>query len=376
MAWSAVGACAASAQPACASSQSLPSQEPSAAEPSAAEPPAEATIVPGAQVPGAVVERVEYRGAGLGTQIHLVGYTSEHIPRRGVERAFSSALSVMKQLETLLSDWTTDSDVGRINAAPGQFVAVSPETSFVVQQALWSGSISEGAFDLTYAVLSPFWKFGDARESIPRLPAPTSVERRLAHVDYRLVQVDASTHRVRVGAEQQIGLGGIAKGYIVDRMTTELRAQGMTSFLVQAGGDLYAAGVKPGGAPWEAGVQDPRQPAGHSFAKLALSDRAFSTAGDYARAFFVEGRRYHHILDPQTGYPSTRSRSVTVWAKTALLADAIDDAVFVLGPEKGLALVESLNDVGAIIVDSQNRLWVSQALRSRIRLSHLPSDGP
>jgi thiamine biosynthesis lipoprotein len=132
-------------------------------------------------------------------------------------------------------------------------------------------------------------------------------------------------------------------------------AASLTDFLAQAGGDLYGAGHRPDGSPWVSGIRDPRGSEGTYFATLELTDHAFSTAGDYARAFFVGGKRYHHIIDPRTGYPATACRSVTVWAADALTADAVDDAVFILGPEKGLKLVESLPDVGAVVVDKDNK---------------------
>jgi thiamine biosynthesis lipoprotein len=108
---------------------------------------------------------------------------------------------------------------------------------------------------------------------------------------------------------------------------------------------------------------------------MAVSDHAFSTAGDYERSYVVEGKRYHHIIDPHTGYPATASRSVTIWAPTALLADEVDDAVFIMGPEKGMALVESLDGVGAIIVGADNRVWTSKRLEGRVRPVHPPADG-
>ena len=148
---------------------------------------------------------------------------------------------------------------------------------------------------------------------------------------------------------------------------------GITSFFVQAGGDLFARGKKPDGSEWSAGIRDPRGKA--SFALLPLTDHAFSTAGDYERAYVVNGRRYHHIIDPRTGYPAKACRSVTIWAPTALVADEIDDAVFILGPEKGLALVESLDGVGAVIVDAHNHLWISKRLEGKVRLTAAPSDG-
>ena len=108
---------------------------------------------------------------------------------------------------------------------------------------------------------------------------------------------------------------------------------------------------------------------------MPVVDHAFSTAGDYERSYIVGGRRYHHIIDPRTGYPATQSRSVTIWAKDALTADALDDAVFILGPEKGLALVESVDDAGAVIVDRENHVFVSKRLEGKVVLERPPTDG-
>jgi thiamine biosynthesis lipoprotein len=235
--------------------------------------------------------------------------------------------------------------------------------------------MSGGAFDITFQTLHGLWKFDEDLD--PHPPTPAQVLERLRYLGYKHVKVDHEARSVFLDEPHvRIGLGGIAKGYAVDRASKVLLDAGITSFYVQAGGDLYAHGSKPDGAPWVAGVRDPRGPDGDYFAVIALRDRAFSTAGDYERAYIVGGRRYHHIIDPHTGYPATASRSVTIWAKTALLADEVDDAVFILGPEKGLALVASLEDVGAVIVDSQNRVWISKNLEGQVSRVHSPRDAP
>ena len=160
----------------------------------------------------------------------------------------------------------------------------------------------------------------------------------------------------------------------MDKAAAVLLRAGVEAFFVQAGGDLFTHGRKPDGKPWAAGVRDPRGPDGSYFAMLDVTDHAFSTAGDYERSYIVKGRRYHHIIDPRTGYPATASRSVTIWAPSALIADEIDDAVFILGPEKGLKLVESLDGVGAIIVDASNKVWVSKRLEGKAQVLGAPTD--
>jgi thiamine biosynthesis lipoprotein len=144
--------------------------------------------------------------------------------------------------------------------------------------------------------------------------------------------------------------------------------------MVQAGGDLYVSGSK-GGVSWMVGVRDPRGPPHAIIGRMPIKDHAFSTAGDYERAFVLDGKRYHHIIDPKTGFPATASREVTIFAPTALLADALDDAVFILGPEKGLALVEGYPDCAAMIVDANNKVWTSKSLEGRLQRTAAPSEG-
>ncbi len=311
----------------------------------------------------------------MGTQVRFVAFTTPTLGREKVQTAFDAAWKEIARLEQLLSGWRDDSDVGKINRGAGQWVPVAKETAFVVQRSLQAGRMSKGVFDISFNVLGDLWRFGDAKTTTPVIPTPASVRAALEHVDFEKIGIETNPPRVRIEPGMRIGLGGIAKGYIVDQVKEVLQRQGLTTFLVQAGGDLLGVGKKPDGSPWRSGVRDPRGAPDEWFAVIDLTDHAFSTAGDYARAFVVDGRRYHHIIDPRTGYPAEASRSVTIWAKDALTADAIDDAVFILGPSEGLALVESLPGVGALIVDKNNEVWISQRLRGRIEQIADPSPG-
>jgi thiamine biosynthesis lipoprotein len=170
-----------------------------------------------------------------------------------------------------------------------------------------------------------------------------------------------------------IHLGGIGKGYAVDRAASILRRRGLGAFMVQSGGDIYAAGLKDG-RPWRLGIQDPRGPANQHFAELDLSDGTFSTSGDYERAFLKDGRRYHHILDPATGEPARGARSVTIVTTRAVLADGLSTGVFVLGPAAGMALIERVPDVEGVIVSDTNEVLISSGLRDKIRIVAAPAD--
>ncbi len=318
---------------------------------------------------------VDLQDEAMGTNVHFIAYTNDRVDTAQVRDAMSQALGEIKRLEGLLSEWRGDSDVGKINLSPDQWVTVGPEAFAVIARGLEAGRASQGAFDITFQAMSEVWKFGSAADAEPRVPSKAEIEQRRRFVDYRRVELDAPAQRVRIPKGQKLGLGGIAKGYIVDRAADVLKKRGIQAFLVQAGGDLYGAGRKPDGSPWVSGIQDPRAAGGVFFATIELTDHAFSTAGDYARSYVVGEHRYHHIIDPHTGYPATACRSVTVWADDAITADAIDDAVFILGPERGLELAEASPGVGVVIVDKNNKVWVSPRLAGKVHLTRQPTDG-
>ncbi len=373
LAWSASVACL----PACRDRARAAPDAPTAHEPaSTAAPvsaPGTASPIPPAET-AFVSEKVTAEGKAMGTHLAYAAFTTPSVDAARARRAFDDATAEIVRLERLMTTWDPASEVSRVNAAAGrEAVGVSDETYDVIRESLHTSEISEGTFDITFETLHGLWKFDQDLD--PHPPSAAQVRERAKYLGYRHVRLDPAKHTVMLDESHvRIGLGGIAKGYAVDHASKVLLDAGLSSFYVQAGGDLYAHGTKPDGAPWLAGIRDPRGPDGEYFATTEVTDHAFSTAGDYERAYIVGGKRYHHIIDPRTGYPATASRSVTIWAKTALLADEIDDAVFILGPEKGLALVESLDGVGAVIVDAKNKVWVSKRLEGRLRVTHLPTD--
>jgi thiamine biosynthesis lipoprotein len=320
-------------------------------------------------------ERVHGEGKAMGTHLAFAAYTNENVDTEKTRAAFDAAIAEIRRLEGLMTTWRPDSEVSRINAAAGKSaVEVSDETYAVIKESVHASQISEGTFDITFQTLHGLWKFDEDLD--PHPPAEKDVKERLAFVGWKNIKLDDGKKSVMLAKERtKIGLGGIAKGYAVDKAVAVLEKAGLTSFFVQAGGDLFARGKKPDGSEWSAGVRDPRGKEGVYFAKLPISDHAFSTAGDYERSYVVNGKRFHHIIDPRTGQPATASRSVTIWAPTALLADEIDDAVFILGPEKGMKLVESLDGVGAVIVDAKNNVWISKRLEGRLQIVGAPSEG-
>ncbi|HVV48317.1 MAG TPA: FAD:protein FMN transferase [Polyangia bacterium] len=328
-----------------------------------------------APAPAAAARVVARSFPVMGTEVTFSAYTAD--PDKA-EHAFAAAYDEIRRVEKLMTDWERpgepESDIVKINKAAGKkAVKVSPETIAVIEKSLEMSRRSEGAFDITFAAMHGLWKFDEDMDHT--IPAPEEIERRRKLIDWRDVLVDARAHTVKLRrAGMRIGLGGIAKGYAVDRCSAVMRAEGFKDFMVQAGGDLFVAGRK-GAVNWMVGVRDPRGGPRDIIARMPIEDHAFSTAGDYERGFVLNGRRYHHIIDPKTGYPATASREVTIFAPNAFLADALDDSVFILGPEKGMKLVDSYPDCATLIVDAHNKVWMSKSLEGKLQRTAAPTDG-
>lgn len=324
-----------------------------------------------------VPKRVSLEEGAMGTKITLVAYTTPELDETKIGPALTKGYQEIRRLERLMSTWIEDSEVSRINAAAGKdFVEVGPETFAVIDKSVWIGKASGGVFDITFEAMHGLWKFDNGGAS--EIPPKSAIEKARKKIDYRVIELDPKRSGVRLAKPgYAINLGGIAKGYAVDSAARVIQEQGVNAFIVQAGGDLYVKGKKPDGSRFRVGIRDPRGKNDQDFfAVMEVEDHAFSTAGDYERAFVQKNKRYHHIIDPRTGYPATASRSVTIWAKDAFTADAIDDAVFILGAKKGLELVESIDGAGAVIVDDKNNVTISERLGSFVYKQRDPTDAP
>jgi thiamine biosynthesis lipoprotein len=308
----------------------------------------------------------------MGATLTLTAWTSDEA---AANSAFEDVFAEFTRLETLMSTWIADSDVSRVNREAGvRPVRVSLEVREVLETARQMSEWTDGKFDVTFAALSGLWRFDHDQDNV--IPDMREVRRRLPLIDYRAIQIDPAAGTVFLARKgMSIHLGGIGKGYAVDRSANILRARGLDDFMVQSGGDMYVAGMN-NGRPWRLGIQDPRGAANHHFAELDLSDGTFSTSGDYERSFVRNGRRYHHILDPATGEPARGTRSVTIFCTRAVLADGLSTGVFILGPDTGMALIERLPDVEGVIVSEKNDVLISSGLRDKLRIVAPPTDAP
>ena len=329
-------------------------------------------IACGPASPAAAPHPVERSRLAMGSQLRLQVWTTNEA---GAVAAVEQVFREFDRLEALLSIWKPGSDVVRINAAAGQApVVVSEDTITVLEAAAQASEWTGGKFDITFGALADIWKFDHDQDNT--VPDRRAINARLPLVDHRFVQVDRAARTAFVNKTgARIHLGGIGKGYAVDRAAAILRARGYQDFLIQSGGDLYVAG-RNNDVPWKLGIADPRGTNGQTFATLELGDGTFSTSGDYERFFIKDGVRYHHLIDPDLGAPATGTRSATIVADSAMLADVLSTAVFILGPEAGMALIERLPQVEGVIVSSTNQVTISSGLQGRVTMIAPPTDAP
>jgi thiamine biosynthesis lipoprotein len=313
---------------------------------------------------------VEQSRLAMGSALKVTVWTAD---RTGAARAIEQVYDEFERIEAALSLWRPESDVQRLNAAAGRGpVQVGDDTIIVLQAAAEASRLTHGKFDVTFGALADVWLFDHDQDN--RVPTAEEIAARLPRIDYTAVRVDATAGTAEITRPGvRVHLGGIGKGYAVERSAALLRRAGYGDFLIQAGGDLYAAGRR-GERPWRVGLYDPRGSDGATFASIDLADETFSTSGDYERFFIQDGVRYHHLLDPDTGQPARSCRSVTILARSPLTADWASTGVFIMGPEAGMTLVESLPDVEAIIVTADNEVRMSKGLQGRLRIERPPTN--
>ena len=318
------------------------------------------------------VRVVDRAGVAMGSELRLTAWATDDAAARS---AFDAVFAEFERLEAQMSTWRPGSDVLRINAAAGDHaVPAAADVRDVLRLARQVSEWTEGTFDVTFGALTDVWKFDHDQDDT--IPSAEAIRARLPLIDYRQIEIDDRAGTVFLKRKgMKIHLGGIGKGYAVEHAMHILKGAGLRDFMIQAGGDLYVGGHKDGRL-WRLGINDPRGPEGRSFATIDLTDSTFSTSGDYARYFMKGGVRYHHILDPATGQPARLCRSVTIAAESPVLADAVAKGVFILGPAKGMALVERLPHLEAVIVTAANEVLVSSGLKDRFVLLARPTDAP
>lgn len=284
----------------------------------------------------------------------------------GTAAAQDEIFARLKELDAILSANRDDSNVGAINASAGIApVKASPETIVVLKEALAFAEKTGGLFDPSVGPLVKVWNIGTEEAAVP---PGEEIERTRALINWRDVVIDEAAGTVFLKREgMRLDLGAIAKGYAADECVRIIAKRGIKRAIVDLGGNVYAFGNKAKDTPWTIGIRDPENNTGDSVLSLKVSDRSVVTSGVYERYFIEEGKRYHHILDPRTGFPAeSELLSVTIVAKPSMLADALSTSVFLLGPDKGLELIEATGDTEAIFIDLKGNVRLSSGLKGLV----------
>lgn len=296
----------------------------------------------------------ERKLAVMGTELAI---TALHADADLLDRALDAAVLEIRRVEDLMTDWRA-SPLTTLNQVEGNGPFEMPaELASLIDRGLAVAELSGGAFDPTFRTFGKLWDF---KAVPPKLPQQAAIDRALARCGWQKVEVDLATAKITRPEGMEIGLGGIAKGYGVDRAMAVLMEFGIEHAVVNAGGDLKALGRNFDDL-WSIAIRHPRDRE-QVIALLPISNTCVVTSGDYERFFEYQGKRYHHILDPRTGYPAEGCMSATVVSPDAAIADALATAVCVLGVEKGFALIESLPRIDALAVDMDGKVHATSGL--------------
>jgi thiamine biosynthesis lipoprotein len=291
------------------------------------------------------IQHIERNGFLMDTVIRISLYDSR--PENALYKIADEVFATMFSIEKKVSAYIQGSDVQRLNEeAGGDFIPVSKDTQILLQAAQKISEKTGGSFDITIGPLKTLWGFDSEN---PRIPDTEEIETYLRHGNFHQVELNDGLARISTKG-LGIDLGGIAKGYIIDAAVQWLQDAGIQGGLVECGGDLRVFGHHPNKQYWRIGIQNPRDERGSLVGLISLNDLSVATSGDYERFFIKDGIRYHHILDPESGFPARGAISVTVTVPDAMTADALATAVFVMGVDRGLSMIDSIPNVEALIV--------------------------
>ncbi len=268
------------------------------------------------------------------------------------------AIVEISRIENLISSWNSKSQTSLINKNAGiQPVQVDQELFDLINRSIHISRLTEGAFDISYASMDKIWKFDGTMKEMPN---PEEVLRSVSKVGYKNIELNHEQNTVFLKLKgMKIGFGAIGKGYAADSAKKLLKSKGVVSGIINASGDMNTWGLQPNGEEWNVGITNPLNK-NKVFALLPISNEAVVTSGNYEKYVSFNGQRYSHIIDPRTGYPSSGVVSVSVFAPSAELADALATSIFVMGKDIGIDFINQLKGIECIIVDDKGNVYYSQ----------------
>lgn len=296
----------------------------------------------------------------LGTVVNLTIISDDET----ASKASSAVFSEIYRIENLMSPYLPESEISKINENAGKKLTfVSKEVHDIIQKSIEISVVTGGAFDISFASIGKLWDY-KKENFIP--PTSLEIKKKIQLVDYKKIQVnnDLSVFLKKHG--MKIGLGAIAKGYAVQRGVEVLREMGVESAIVEEGGDLQVIGEKYGNR-WKTGLMHPRKRKLFLTIDLESLD-SIATSGDYERFTMYKGKRYSHIIDPRTGYPTNTFASVSVLSKDPVISDSYATAIFVMGLDEAIKFLDSQEDISVIMIDLKMDVYISKNLNKRIKL--------
>jgi thiamine biosynthesis lipoprotein len=277
--------------------------------------------------------------------------------------AIDAAMAEVRRFDQMMSLYKDDSEIAKVNLAAGRHpVKVAPEMIEVAEAANRISKLTDGVFDVTIGPLVVLWQMR-LREG--KVPTDEEIMNVRSRVNYKNIVIDKKASTLFLRKPNMImDFGGVAKGYAADKAADVLRKRGIENGIVALAGDIRVMGHRPDGSPWRIGVQHPRE-ADKTLVVLDLSDKSISTSGDYERFQIVNKKRYHHVIDPRTGKPSTGMESVTVVGDSGAAVDPLTTALFILGTDKGLPIVKKLG-CDAIFADDRGTIVVTDGIKKML----------
>ncbi len=270
------------------------------------------------------------------------------------------AVSEIKRIEKMISSWDEASETSLINKNAGvKPVKVSLELFRLIERCKKISEITDGAFDITYASMDKIWKFDG---TMKKLPAKIYVQRSVENIGYEKIVLDTLEQTVYLkDTGMRIGFGAIGKGFAADKAKELMVSNQVKAGVINASGDLTTWGTKTSGEKWLIGIANPLSK-DKVFSWLPIVESSVATSGNYEKFVMLNGERYSHIIDPRTGYPTKGINSVSVFAKNAELCDALATAVFIMGKDSGIHLINQIDGVEVVVVDSDNKVQKSSGI--------------
>lgn len=299
----------------------------------------------------------------MGTIIHLKVYGSN------AKNATEKALQRISDIENKMSANIDTSEITKLNAKAGiSAEKLSTDTYSVIEKSLQYSKLTKGALDATIEPIVKLWGIGTDKE---RIPSKSEIDEKLKLVDYNDIILDSKSSTVKLRRTgQAIDLGAIAKGYTADEVKKVLISNKISSALINLGGNVYAIGNKTDGTSWNIGVQNPLDTRGQYIGTISVTDKSIVTSGNYERYFIKDGKRYHHIFDSKTGYPSDAGIiSSTIISDNSIDGDALSTSTYILGLTKGLKLIESIQGVDAIFITTDKKVYITDGIKDKFNLT-------